>query len=329
MNVIVSNKYQSLLSSLNIDVIKSINGEFTVEELVSQFQSFYFNKMIIDITAIKDYEDITVMQNLSVNFDMSKVILLLDDSEKVNSPVYISQLISMGIYNFTSDINTVKYLIDNPNQYKDVANYHNISGFKRPILNERSVDNTRGKMGQKIIGFKNITEHAGATTLIYLLKLHLEKVYNVKAVEIDKNDFIYFNDNTLESVSSLGFNDFLSNNTNYDIILVDLNDGNVSEYCHDIIYLIEPGLIKLNKLIREDNAIFTKLNEKKIVLNRSVLDTKDVQDFEKESGSKVFFNMPCLDDKLDDQMVVNAFLTALGFSRIDANGSSGIFSIFK
>ena len=278
MNVIVSNKYQSLLASLNIDVIKSINGEFTVEELVSQFQSFYFNKMIIDITAIKGYEEITVMQNLSVNFDMSKVILLLDDSEKVNSPVYISQLISMGIYNFTSDI---------------------------------------------------ITEHAGATTLIYLLKLHLEKAYNVKAVEIDKNDFIYFNDNTLESVSSLGFNDFLSNNTNYDIILVDLNDGNVSEYCHDIIYLIEPGLIKLNKLIREDNAIFTKLNEKKIVLNRSVLDTKDVQDFEKESGSKVFFNMPCLDDKLDDQMVVNAFLTALGFSRIDANGSSGIFSIFK
>ena len=327
MNVIVSNKYQSLLSSLNIDVIKSINGEFTVEELVSQFQSFYFNKMIIDITAIKGYEDITVMQNLSVNFDMSKVILLLDDSEKVNSPVYISQLISMGIYNFTGDINTVKYLIDNPNQYKDVANYHNISGFKKPVLNERSVDNTRGKMGQKIIGFKNITEHAGATTLIYLLKLHLEKVYNVKAV--DKNDFIYFNDNTLESVSSLGFNDFLSNNSHYDIILVDLNDGNVSEYCHDIIYLIEPGLIKLNKLIREDNAIFTKLNEKKIVLNRSVLDTKDVQDFEKESGSKVFFNMPYLDDKLDDQMVVNAFLIALGFSRIDANGSSGIFSIFK
>ena len=329
MNVIVSNKYQSLLSSLNIDVIKSINGEFTVEELVSQFQSFYFNKMIIDITAIKGYEEITVMQNLSVNFDMSKVILLLDDSEKVNSPVYISQLISMGIYNFANDINTVKYLIDNPNQYKDVANYHNISGFKKPVLNEKAVDNTRGKIGQKIIGFKNVTEHAGATTLIYLLKLHLEKAYNVKAVEIDKNDFIYFNDSTLESISSLSFNDFLSNNTNYDVILVDLNDGNVAEYCHDVIYLIEPGLIKLNKLIREDNAIFTKLNEKKIVLNRSVLDTKDVQEFEKESGSKVFFNMPCLDDKLDDQMVVNAFLTALGFSRIDSNGSAGIFSIFK
>ena len=329
MNVIVSNKYQSLLASLNIDVIKSINGEFSVDDLIAQFSTFYYNKMILDITAIKGYEDINVMQNLSVNFDMSKVILLLDDSEVVNSPVYISQLISMGIYNFTNDVNTIKYLIDNPNQYKDVANYHNISGFKKPVLNEKAIDNTRGKIGQKIIGFKNVTEHAGATTLIYLLKLHLEKSYKVKAVEIDKNDFIYFNDESLESISSLGFNDFLSQNSDYDVILVDLNEGNVLEYCHDIVYLIEPGLIKLNKLIRQDNAIFEKLSDKKIVLNRSVLSEKDVMDFEKESGSKVFFNMPCLDDKLDDQKIINIFLTNLGFSRVEENSSNGIFSIFK
>ena len=37
MNVIVSNKYQSLLASLDIDIIKSINGEFEVEDLASQF----------------------------------------------------------------------------------------------------------------------------------------------------------------------------------------------------------------------------------------------------------------------------------------------------
>ena len=329
MNVIISNKYQALLSSLDIDVIKSIHGEFSVDELIAQFSNFYYNKMILDITAIKGYEDINIMQNLSVNFDMSKVILLLDDSEVVNSPVYISQLISMGIYNFTNDVNTIKYLIDNPNQYKDVANYHNISGFKKPVLNEKAIDNTRGKIGQKIIGFKNVTEHAGATTLIYLLKLHLEKSYKVKAVEIDKNDFVYFNDESLESISSLGFNDFLSQNSDYDVILVDLNEGNVLEYCHDIVYLIEPGLIKLNKLIRQDNAIFEKLSDKKIVLNRSVLSEKDVMDFEKESGSKVFFNMPCLDDKLDDQKIINIFLTNLGFSRVEENSSNGIFSIFK
>ena len=330
MNVIISNKYQALLANLDIDVIKSINGEFTVDELIAQFSNFYYNKMIIDITAIKDYQNINVIQNLSVNFDMSKVILLLDDSETVNSPMYLSQLVSMGIYNFTTNINVIKYLIDNPNTYKDVASYHNINGFKKPTLNENAIDNTKGKIGQKILGFKNITEHAGATTLIYLLKLHLEKNYKVKAVEVDGNDFVFFNDDDLESVSSVTFNDFLTQNINCDVILVDLNNGSVENYCNDIIYLIEPGRIQLNKLIRKDNEIFEKLRNKKIVLNRSVLSDKDVEDFEKESGSKVFYNLPYLDDKLDNQPIINNFLSTLGFSRVEDNkGGSGLFSIFK
>ena len=330
MNVIISNKYQALLANLDIDVIKSINGEFTVDELIAQFSNFYYNKMIIDITAIKDYQNINVIQNLSVNFDMSKVILLLDDSETVNSPMYLSQLVSMGIYNFTTNINVIKYLIDNPNTYKDVASYHNINGFKKPTLNENAIDNTKGKIGQKILGFKNITEHAGATTLIYLLKLHLEKNYKVKAVEVDGNDFVFFNDDDLESVSSVTFNDFLTQNINCDVILVDLNNSSVENYCNDIIYLIEPGRIQLNKLIRKDNEIFEKLRNKKIVLNRSVLSDKDVEDFEKESGSKVFYNLPYLDDKLDNQPIINNFLSTLGFSRVEDNkGESGLFSIFK
>ena len=330
MNVIVSNKYQALLANLDIDVIKSINGEFSVDELVAQFSNFYYNKMIIDITAIKGYQNINVIQNLSVNFDMSKVILLLDDSERVNSPVYLSQLVSMGIYNFTSNVNVVKFLIDNPNTYKDVASYHNISGFKKPTLNEHSVDNTVGKIGQKILGFRNVTEHAGSTTLIYLLKIHLEKYYKVKAVEIDGNDFTYFNDRDLESVSTVEFGDFLARNATLDVILVDLNESNMTKFCDDIIYLIEPGRIQLNRLIRNDNNIFEELKSKKIVLNRSVLSAKDVEDFEKESGSKVFYNLPYLDDKLDNQAIINDFLLNLGFSRVEEEKEkSGLFSVFK
>ena len=329
MNVIVSNKYQSLLATLDIDVIKSINGEFTVDDLIAQFSNFYYNKLIIDITAIKGYEDINVMQNLSVNLDMSKSIILLDDNPKVNSPIYISQLVSMGIYNFTGDVNTIKYLIDNPNTYKDVANYHHIEGFKKPVLNENSVDNTVGKIGQKVLGIKNVTDHAGATTLVYLLKKHLESYYKVKAVEIDKNDFVYLNDSGLDSISSISFNNYISENDNYDIILVDLNDSDVELYCNDIIYLIEPGLIQLNKLIRQDSSIFEKLEGKKIVLNRSILGDKDVEAFERESGSKVFYNLPYLDDKVYDQTVINAFLSALGFSRIDNDSGNGLFNIFK
>ena len=329
MNVKIVNKYASLISNLNIDFIKSVEGEFTPEEIIMQFSNFFFNKMILDITAIKNYEDITKIQELSVNMDMSKVILLLDDSEIVNSPRYLSQLVSMGIYNFATNVNDINYLINNPNSYKDVAKFHNINGFEKPALNEKVHDNTKGKIGQKIIGFKNVTEHAGATTLVYLLKIHLESNYKVKAVEVDGNDFIYFNDDSLESVSSVTFNDFLAQNIDCDAILVDLNDSSVEQYCHDIVYLIEPGRIQLNKLIRKDSEIFEKLRNQKIVLNRSVLSDKDVEDFEKECGSKVFFNLPYLDDKLDNQPIINAFLSELGFSRIDTNSSSGLFSVFK
>ena len=34
MNVIVSNKYQTLIGTLNIEVLNSINGEFSVLDLV-------------------------------------------------------------------------------------------------------------------------------------------------------------------------------------------------------------------------------------------------------------------------------------------------------
>ena len=131
MNVKIVNKYASLLADLDIDFIKSVEGEFTSEEIIMQFSNFFYNKMIIDITAIKGYQDITKIQELSVNMDMSKVILLLDDSEIVNSPRYLSQLVSMGIYNFTRNVDAIKFLIDNPNTYKDVAQYHQLQ--RQPI----------------------------------------------------------------------------------------------------------------------------------------------------------------------------------------------------
>ena len=52
------------------------------------------------------------------------------------------------------------------------------------------------------------------------------------------------------------------------------------------------------------------------MLNKSVLNESDVSDFEYESGSKVFFNIPCLDEKLDNNKKINEFLLALGFSRL-------------
>ena len=64
MNVIIANKYQTMLQSLNIDVIKVLTGEFEVDDIISSFQNFYFQRMIIDVTAIKNYRDIRVIQKL-------------------------------------------------------------------------------------------------------------------------------------------------------------------------------------------------------------------------------------------------------------------------
>jgi hypothetical protein len=335
MNVIVSNKYQALLATLDIDIIKSINGEFEVDDLVSQFANFYFNKMVLDITAIKNYQDINTMQSLSVNMDVSNIILLLDDSEIVNSPSYLSGLVSMGIYNFTRNIDAIKFLINNPNSYKDVAQYHLLNNINTTAATSVATSaNTSAfhKLGLRVIGVKNVTEHAGSTTLTYLMKKHLEKKYNCIAVEVDEHDFIYLNDQSLKTTSNIDLPQFIANNSDVDVILVDLNERGSISCCTEVIYLIEPGLIKLNKLIRKDKRTFEKLRDKKIVLNRSVLSDRDVKDFEFESKSKVFFNIPYLDDKLDHHKVLNHFLINLGFVRLEEGNeekNSKLFNIFK
>lgn len=344
MNVIVSNKYQSLLATLDIDIIKSINGEFEIEDLISQFTNFYFNKMILDITAIKNYEDVSTLQTLSVNMDVNNIILLLDDSEVVNSPRYLSSLVSMGIYNFTRNVDAVKFLIENPNSYKDVAQYHQLNmvmddsdeeeveqqSDKKEKRNKNNKETENKSNSIRIIGIKNVTEHAGSTTLTYLLKKQLEKKYDVVAVEVDNSDFVYLNDQSLKNTNHFELQKFISNNYDKDVILIDLNDESMDDYCSDVLYLIEPGLIKLNKLIRKDPKIFEKLKGKKIILNRSVLDNTDVEDFENESNSNVYYNIPYLDDKLDNFVELEYLLQKLGFFTEEENGKNGkLFNIFK
>src|SRR5574344_314990 len=345
MNVKIVNKYATLLANLDVDFIKSIEGEFTPEEIITQFSNLFYNKMTIDITATKGYQDITKIQELSVNMDMSKVIILLDDSEVVNSPRYLSQLVSMGIYNFTRNVDAIKFLIDNPNSYKDVAQYHqlnNMTSYPEPTAGkaEGHVEKVDAGSSQvvyaqrdlRVIGIKNVTEHAGSTTLTYLLKKQLERHYRVVAVEVDDNDFMYLNDKSLKHTNHMELSSFIGGNYNADVVLVDLNDKGSTEVCTDVIYLIEPGLIKLNKLIRKDRQIFEKLKGEKIVLNRSVLNTSDVADFEYESRSQVYYNVPYLDDKLDNNPVLDELLIKLGFARVnddDSDKGGKLFSIFK
>ena len=358
MNVIVSHKYTAMLSSLStkIDLIKTIDGEFQVEDLIAQFENFFFNKMILDVTAIIGYQDIATIQKLSFGLDMSKIILLLDDSPVVNSPQYLSELVSMGIYNFTRNIDAIVYLVDNPNSYKDVAQFHMLGGGGgalpdgggnvppgnaknnnnqgRSFINQNMAMAAPSIGGTRVIGVKDLTEHAGATTFIYMLRKQLSEYYNVIGVELDKDDFIYFNDQDLKSVSSGELASIINNPVNnYDAILIDINNSSEEANCTEMLYLVEPSTIKLNKMVRKDRSILEKIRGMKIVLNMSLLDPNDIRDFESEAGCSVFHSVPPLDEKKDRHRSLDELLNKLGFDKnkpaAETNRSAKLFGIVK
>ena len=66
MNVIVSNLNGNKFSNLDIDVIKSITGEFTVDEIIQSFSNFFFNRMFLDVTAIQNYFDVNICKKLAL-----------------------------------------------------------------------------------------------------------------------------------------------------------------------------------------------------------------------------------------------------------------------
>lgn len=343
MNVIISNNNKDILNNLSIEVIKRLDGEHSIDEIVDTFQNFFFNKMIVDITAIRDYSNPDVLQKFCSSFDMNKVILLL--SSDVAKPDFISKIISMGIYNFTTNLEGLMYLYNNPNSYGDVSQYHHIDSMivdeepevKPNVFEFTPVDVNQGsddsssqpkfvevqeevkqepvsvKGGTKIIGIKSVTPGAGATTLTYLMKKHLEKRYNVLAIEVEKRDFIYFNDNTLISSANGVIGDLLSTNKDKNVLLVDLNGSQAAEnFCDEILYLLEPSIIKINRLLSIKPKILNELKGKKIILCPSMLTSKDVKDFEYESGLDVFYNMKPIDDH-GDSAEVKELLVKLGY----------------
>ena len=213
MNVIISNKNQMLLENLGIDVIKEMNGEFDADEIISTFQNFFFQRMILDITAIKNYTDIVNLQKISMSLDTDKIILLLDGTEKTSNPSFLSNLVSMGIYNFTKNVEGIQYLYNTPNTYRDVAKFHQLTvqnsqnqapqpvQFITPVINSNSINEVTNNefYGTRIIGVKNVTKQSGASSLVYMMKKELSKHYNVIAIEVDKTDFNYFRDKDLIS----------------------------------------------------------------------------------------------------------------------------------
>ncbi len=320
MNVIISNERQTELSNLDIEIIKSIHGIFEADELIQMFSNFFFGRMILDLTALKNYQDVRNLQKLSMSLDVEKIIVLLPDTPECLSPRFLSRLISMGIYNFTTNLDGVNYLLTNPNTYRDVAHLHQIDDIDSTTTTTsteggNTVINNIISTGTFILGIKNITDHSGATMLTYMLKQELKNMgKSVLAIEVDKKDFLYFNDKELLSVNHDQLANELLRHKDVSVILIDLNkDGNI-DVCTEVLYLIEPSTIKLNKLMRRDRKIFEKLAGRKVVLAQSILSDSDIREFEYEANIKTFFVLPPLDERMNNSEVLQNLLNKVGIN---------------
>ena len=396
MNVIVANEQQPKLLNLDCDIIKNITGSYSSSEIVEMFKNFFYSKMILDVTALKNYTELSTYEELTQGLDVEKIIFLLPEGSSLCTSNFLSHLITIGIYNFTTNIDGIKYLLKKSNTLKDVEhiqklsqqnnnngfinNNDNNNGFNNNVgnnfnnnnfqnnfntnnnnnnfsnnnmnmnmnsnnsyLNEGNSSSFMGNFNNTvqmtvrpnnvatIIGVKNVTENAGATTFIYMLKRELNSVYgknNVICIEVNKNDFQLFNDEHMISVNQTELPKAINSFSNAQIILLDLNNTSTDTMCSDVLYLLEPSTVKLNKLIRRNKIVFQQLQNKRIILNKSLLTSKDVSDFESEAGIRVYYNMPPLDERKRNG-IINDFLVKLGLIGGSNNNGNKIFGLFR
>ena len=347
MDVVVANKFRNELGDLDIDIIKSISGEYEVSEIGEMFKNFFFDRMIIDVTAFKSYDNVNVYKRLVTYLDPDKIIFLLPEGSSLCTPNFLSRLISYGIYNFTTNINGVYHLLNEPNTLDKVEHIAKLatsspepkkdapkpSSGKETYYSQEVTIKDASRNKPIIIGLRNVTASAGATTLMYMMKKELALVYgqeNVLAIEVDGEDAQYFYDKRMISVKQGNLAEALTKYTNVKVILVDLNGYREDSFCRDVIYLIEPSTLKLNRLIRRNKVIFQNLSRKKVVLNQSILQNNDIYDFETEAGIKLFYNIPPLDERKRNS-VIAGFLSKLGLINANTNDSDSgrIFGLFR
>lgn len=344
MNVIVCNERKEL-NNLTIDVIKSVEGVYSVEELIGMFTNFFFNKMILDVTSIKDYHDYSNLKKLFSSIDANKVILYLNES--TNNKEYISDLVTLGVYNFTINYDEILELFNNPKTYNDVSNLQ-ISrsnyDINKEIDSELGINQENKEFtfedftlpgeydgNKKIIGVVNLTEHAGATTLVVQMIKQLNINYKAIGIEMNKQDFVFFNTPNIYSCTSR--DDVLrkiKEHQDVDAVIVDLNEYDSKEFCNDIIYLMEPGTIKITKLLKRNGKIFEELSGSKIVLNRTNMDDGNISEFEVETKCKIFSVVSNFRDNIDRVISVDRLLVKLGYTKCNKEVKKhGLFSKFR
>ena len=129
--------------------------------------------------------------------------------------------------------------------------------------------------------------------------------------------FITYGDNMIEP-----FDDECLYNLKY---IVDETDAKIIitsiwRLFPDYLYILmnkleEYGLDKNVISLTTSNKYKDKLNDMKIVLNRSALKDEEINYFEKETGLNIYYNLTNFDDKKDRLLSIDRLLIKLGFNK--------------
>ena len=309
MNVVISNKYREELRNIGIEISGVLEGTYSAEQIISAFSNYYYEKIILDITAVKDYMNIpnllVELKKIFSILDPSKSIILFENIPDFNNNTFISNLVSNRIYNYAFDLNQVIELFNNPRSYGEVNSYDVLS-----TSNDVS----------RIIGVKNVTEHAGTTTLIYMMMNELSKKYSVKCIEVNKDDFKYFKNEKMKSINAESFMNEILTEPYPEVILVDQNNYDNEFLIKETIYLLEPSILKFNKAIDANPDLINELKDKRVVFNKTQMPLPKLQEFSKANNLEPFDILRNVNerDKINPQ-VIN-LLTKLGFNKAN-NGN--------
>lgn len=324
------------------DVVKFIETPNTYEDAMKLIDGSYTSDVYVD-NSIKDQEEVSSDNNMDIDNITDEDISMEDannteslgdilsrfnlNNSNANSNNNIPSVqndmgINIGNNNVPFDQMNTNYNVYNEPSLSSANDSYDIMSRPTPVpmptgntntfLISDDFDNTSSKPQKIIIGIKNITVHAGATSLIYML--HKMAVVNLKksvlSIEIGKNDFRLFRDNNMVSANA---NDVMEiiNNSHEEVVFVDLNEYDGTDVCNEVLYLVEPSTIKLNGLMAVNRNIFTELKGRKVLLNKSLLSPSDIRILEGEAGLQFFFSVEPLNDRIFND-TISKLLNLLG-----------------
>ena len=319
--LLIELKIYNFTTDIN-EVLKFIETPNTYEDAIKTVDNSFNNNMYVD-NSIKESDEKKEEES------KEEIVNEVDSSDKDDKSSNKSLgdiLNNFNLSNFdeSTDTNQENEHEENDDEYNDSEDEVNIESqdisednisyqeernesFNAPLENtfliSDSLENNnfeeKNDIKKVVIGFKNITLHAGSTSLIYML--HKMVVTNLKkdvlSIEIDKDDFKYYRNSKMISVDSEKVNDVI-NNAREELIFVDLNDSNDTSFCTEVLYLVEPSTIKLNKLMVENKDVFKELHDKKVIINKSLLTENDIKTLSSEAGMEFFDNIKPLNDRI-------------------------------